>query len=257
MRRIIYLVFVIFSMFIIPIKNAYSQDEYILHNIKKSDAKAFTQGLELNGKGDLILATGQYGNSSIGILDPNTGQYDRVDYLDSSYFGEGITFTDEALWQLTWKEETVFKRDPQSLNIIDKYYYEGEGWGLAYDPEQDVIWMSNGSDIIQQRSAGNFELLDSIAVKLDGRAVENINELEYANGYLYANVWYTNKIIAINLSTGEIDYQYDMTTLLTDNLTANQMNSMDTLNGIAHIQGDRFYITGKYYPVLFEVELLR
>lgn len=257
MCKIIKAALVIFSLLIIPIKSVFSQDEYILHNIKKSDAEAFTQGLELNELGELILATGQYGDSSIGVIDPNTGNFDRIDHLDESYFGEGITFTPDALWQLTWKEQTVFKRDPHSLQIISEYHYEGEGWGLAYDTDQEVIWMSNGSHIIQKRRADSFELIDSLAVTINGQPVENINELEYANGYLYANIWYTNKIIAINLSTGEIDYQYDMTSLLEGNLTAEQIKLVDTLNGIAHIEGDRFYITGKYYPVLFEVELKR
>ncbi|XJS11531.1 glutaminyl-peptide cyclotransferase [Aerococcaceae bacterium WGS1372] len=249
--------FVILAFLIIPIKRASSQDEYILYDIKKSESDAFTQGLELNEDGQIVMATGLYGESKIGILDQNSGQFNTIDQLDDYYFGEGITFTPDALWQLTWKENTVFKRDPDTYDIIDILNYEGEGWGLAYDDKLNIIWMSDGSHIIQKRNSKDFELIDTIEIYFNNLAVENINELEYANGYLYANVWYTNKIIAINTITGEIDYQYDMTELISNNLSKEQLESIDTLNGIAHIRDNRFYITGKYYPVIFEVELKR
>lgn len=248
---------IILAMFIIPIMSVSSQDEYILHTIKKSEPQAFTQGLELNDEGLIVMGTGLYGESAIGYLNPETGHLDIVDFLDDKFFGEGITFTPDVLWQLTWKENIAFKRDPQSLEIVDEVTYEGQGWGLAYDDDREVIWMSDGSHVIQKRAADSFDLIDTIEITLNNQKVENINELEYANGYLYANIWYTNKIIAIDLTSGEIEYQYDMTDLLSEQLSAEELDAIDTLNGIAHIEDNRFYITGKLYPKLFEVELIR
>lgn len=250
-------ILIILAILIIPIMSVSSQDEYILLDIKQSNPQAFTQGFELNEQGNLVLATGIYGESDIGYLDLETGEFNVVDSLESIYFGEGITYTPNALWQLTWKEHKAFKRDPESMVVIDQVEYEGEGWGLAYDEDLDVLWMSDGSNIIQQRDPESFELMDTLEVRLDNQNIEDINELEYANGYLYANIWYTNTIIVIDPNTGDIVYQYDLTDLLNENLTENELDSIDSLNGIAHIEGNRFYITGKLYPKVFEIELLR
>lgn len=252
MKKILILILI---HFIIPITSVSSQGQYELVEVYPSDANAFTQGLELNDQEQLLLGTGLYGESTIGYLDLTTGQYNIVDQLSDNYFGEGITETKDAVWQLTWRNGIAFKRDKDTLEIIDEVNYEGEGWGLAYDGDTNTLWMSDGTSVIEQRDSETFEILDTIDVTLDGKLVEEINELEYVNGYIYANVWYTNIIIVINPKTGVVENYYDVTALLSDYLTAQQLKDIDTLNGIAHIADNRFYITGKLFPVVFEVEL--
>lgn len=256
MKKIVQKIIILICLHhIIPIIPVSSQDEYNLISIHPSESSAFTQGLELNQNNELLLATGLYGESKIGYLDLETGEYDVVDELAEEFFGEGLTVTSDVVWQLTWRNGVAFKRDKETLEIISTVNYDGEGWGLAYDEEKDIIWMSDGTSIIEQRDPDTFEILDSIEVSYNEMLVEEINELEYANGYIYANVWYTDTIIAINPITGIVEYQYDFTEIIEDTFTDQELKEIDTLNGIAHIEDNRFYVTGKLYPVVFEVEL--
>lgn len=221
-----------------------------------SDNEAFTQGLELY-KGELIMGTGQYAQSAIGWLDLETGLFHEAEVLPQHYFGEGLTFTEDTLWQLTWKEETAFKRNPLTLEVMAEVSYEGEGWGLAYDIERDVLWMSDGSSVLSIRDPETFELLDQLAVSFGDMPVDNLNELEYADGALYANVWLTKQIVKINLESGAVETIFDLTELIKQTkMTDAEREQLDMLNGIAHIEEARFYLTGKWYPVIYEVELI-
>jgi len=238
-----------------------AETEVKLIELYPSDSEAFTQGFELSTKTkELILATGLYGKSSIGLLDLETGEYSIKANLSEEYFGEGITIVDDFIWQLTWKEGKAFKRDLESFEIITEQAYQGEGWGLAYDTTADVIWMSNGTSVLQQRDPQDFTKRGEIEVTYNGQPVVNLNELEFANNLIYANIWYSDKIIAINPTNGEIEYVYDLGELLqrVDNEIADELvDQKDVLNGIAHIEGDQFYLTGKRYPYVLEVELNR
>mgnify|MGYP001165961501 FL=1 len=238
-----------------------AETEVRLIEIYPSDSEAFTQGFELSpDTKDLILATGLYGKSSIGLLDLETGEYSIKANLSEEYFGEGITIVDDFIWQLTWKEGKAFKRDLASFEIVDEQSYQGEGWGIAYDAEADVIWMSDGTSVLQQRNPQDFTKMAELEVTYNGQPVVNLNELEFANDLIYANIWYSDKIIAINPSNGEIEYVYDFGELLqrVDNEIADELvDQKDVLNGIAHIEGNQFYITGKLYPYVLEVELNR
>lgn len=221
-----------------------------------SDQTAFTQGLELY-QDQLVMGTGQYGESGIGWLDLETGIFHKTEALPAAYFGEGLTFTTEALWQLTWKEGTAFKRNPISFEVLAEFAYDGEGWGLAYDTERDVLWMSDGSDVLSVRDAQTFELLDQVSVHFDRMPVDYLNELEYVDGVLYANVWLTNQIVKINVEDGSVERMFDLTELIKQtDMTEAEREQLDVLNGIAHIEGQRFYLTGKWYPVIYEVELI-
>ncbi|WP_034907820.1 glutaminyl-peptide cyclotransferase [Eremococcus coleocola] len=215
---------------------------------------AFTQGLELVDPDTLLLGTGRYGQSRIELYDIKTGQGQQRQLLDEDYFGEGVTVTDDYIYQLTWKKGIAYQRDKESLAVLKEISYEGQGWGLAFDPAQTIIYMSNGSDQIQVRD-GDFNLIDQFQVTDQGFPLEMLNELEFANGYLYANVWQTNRIVVIDISTGQVVNDYDFTKIIQQNFTETEQANMDVLNGIAHIEGNIFYITGKNYPKLLKVSL--
>lgn len=216
-----------------------------------SNPDAFTQGLEISSAGTLYLSTGLYGKSHIGVLHLADGSYEIRSSLDEKFFGEGITFSPAGLWQLTWKNQTAFLRDANTLDVIQTFHNEYEGWGIAYDKKQDQLLVSDGSNRIFIRSAKDFRLLNSFTVERD-----MLNELEYADGFLYANIWLTNEIVKIDLSAQKIVQTYDFSRLIDDlEMGAEERANMDVLNGIAHIESKRFYVTGKQYPVVLEVEL--
>lgn len=233
----------------------YGQEVELL-DVYPSDAQAFTQGLEVTSEGQLLMGTGLYGESHLGYIDLASGKLQTKVSLGEEYFGEGITIKGDTIWQLTWQEEEVFVYRLADFQPVTSFTYEGEGWGLAYDEERDIFWMTDGSHLLQKRDSETFALLEEIAVETkDGQAVDQLNEIEFANGSIYANRWYENEIIQISPS-GQILARYDLTQILRDlPLTKQERQQMDSLNGIAHIEGDRFYVTGKFYPVMLEVTL--
>lgn len=227
-----------------------------LVEVYPSDPSLFIQGLEMTQEGELLLSTGQYGESRLGILNLENGEFNENYSLADKYFGEGFTQTPNHLWHLTWQSGVAFRRNLDTYEPIGQVSYEGEGWGLAYDSDQDLLYMSDGTSIIDIRDPDTFEKVGEFEVAINERSIEELNELEYGNGYLYSNVWYENSILKIDPETAEIEQIYDMGPLLERlDLTEEQKNRMDSLNGIAHIEGDRFYITGKYYPIIMEVVL--
>ena len=222
------------------------------------DDRWFTQGLEVSPEGQLLMSTGQYGDSVVGVLNLETGQLEIKDRLDRQVFGEGLTQTPDAVWQITYKEGLAYKRDPKTLTILETFHYEGEGWGLAYDASRDSLWMTNGSTKLQERDAKNFELKREVTVTDQGKPVKWLNELEFVDGKLYGNIWQSPFIVKLDPETGVIESQYDFTSLIKEHKLEAQLTpggKPDVLNGIAHIEGDRFYVTGKYYPYVFEVRL--
>lgn len=257
MKRLIRAFLLILMLFLLPLKQVFASNKAVLIDVYPNDSTAFTQGFEMDHHGRLIHSTGRYGESIIGI-NRLQGQIDVIESLDKTYFGEGITFTPTALWQLTWKEETAFKRHPETFQIIEQFYYTGEGWGIAYSPDENVLWVSDGSSRLQKRDSENFELLDYVDVKCQQCELDNLNELEYAEGLIYANVWHTNQIVAISPKDGKVQTIYDLTSLIESvPLTMDQKNKMDVLNGIAHINQQFFYVTGKYFPYVYKVELMK
>ncbi|MGX7092627.1 glutaminyl-peptide cyclotransferase [Hutsoniella sourekii] len=222
-----------------------------------SDPQAFTQGLEMSPEGKLTIGTGGYGSSSIGYLNLKTGQVEKRVDLPKAYFGEGITWSPDYLYQLSWREGSLLIRHPHDLRLVDKIPYQGEGWGLAYDSESQSLWMSDGSNKIYQRDLDNFAIMSTLDVKSQGRPINRLNELEWVDGFIFANVWYTMTIIKIDTMTGQVVKTYDIQPLIDQlELSEDQLAQMDSLNGIAHIEGNRFYLTGKLYPVVMEVELM-
>lgn len=255
-KRIKYFALLCLFIFITPKSVVYGAEVELI-NVHPSDSSLFVQGMELDESNRLIVSSGLYKESSIGYLNLETGNYEIVEELKDEYFAEGITVTPDFIWQLTWREGVAIKREKTNLEVIDQTNYNGEGWGLAYDPDSDVLWMSDGSEYLQVRAPDTFELIRKTEVTYEGSPVIKINELEYANGLIFANIWYSNQIIAIDPQTGEVRDIYDINNILEETLSEEDRVEIDSLNGIAHIEGNRFYITGKKYPVVYEVELKR
>lgn len=211
---------------------------------------AFTQGL-LWHEGAMYESTGRYGQSSLRRVRLEDGAVLSERSLDPSLFGEGLARVDDRLIQLTWRSGLAVVSDLESLERLDTLRYPGEGWGLCFDG--DVLWMSDGSSMLERRDAESMELLGEMTVWRGDRPARNLNELECVGDTLYANVWQSNEILRIDASTGRVTAVIDASGLLTrvESLRA------DVLNGIAYRPDtDTFLLTGKLWPHVFEVELI-
>lgn len=216
------------------------------------DTDAFTQGLEISD-GVLYEGTGLTGRSFVSATEMATGEeLARVD-LPDAYFGEGITLTEDTLWQLTWQDGVAFERDPATLTERRSVEYAGEGWGLCYQEERERLVMSDGSSTLTFRDPVTFERTGGVEVVSGGEAVRNLNELECVDGEVYANVWLTDQIVRIDLETGTVVAEIDASGLLTED----EALRADVLNGIAKAsECDTFLITGKLWPHMFRVRFV-
>lgn len=218
------------------------------------DPAAFTQGLLLYN-GSLYESTGRYGESTLREVDPETGEVLRSIDIAEDYFAEGLERVDDKLIQLTWKAGLAFVYDLATFEQIGSFEYEGEGWGLCSDGE--YLYMSNGTPFLELRDRETFDLVFSGLVTLQGRPVQNINELECVGDYVYANVWMTDYILQIDKTNGVVVAVIDTTDKL---LTADERAALDAqqvLNGIAYNPDtDTFLITGKQWPKMFEVRFV-
>ena len=156
---------------------------------------------------------------------------------------------------MTWKEKLVLKRDPKTFEILEEIPMETEGWGLCYDSENKVLWRSDGSSTLYKHDPETFEVLDKVKIMNGKLAASKLNELEYYNGYIYANRLYRDEIVKIDTNKGEVVDQYDVRSIIDETMDEEQIASIDTLNGIAHIKDNEFYITGKLYPYVYKVSL--
>ncbi|GAA2291145.1 glutaminyl-peptide cyclotransferase [Glycomyces scopariae] len=217
------------------------------------DPGSFTQGLELAEHPEfgtvLYESAGLYGESDVRITDPATGEVLASQDLPAEDFAEGLTLTDDAVWQITWQEHRAYKRDPVTLDVVETVEYEGEGWGVCYDGERLV--MSDGSDTLTFRDPATFEETGTVAVAdQSGQPVFSINELECSGGTVWANVWQTDRIVGIDPDSGTVQADVDASGLLSEEDSA----GADVLNGIAKAEGEgEFYLTGKHWPKLFLV----
>lgn len=213
------------------------------------DSTSFTQGLELDGD-ELIVGTGQYGGSRI-YRSSVDGQESVSQSLDPEFFGEGITKSGDAIWQLTWNEGVAFKRDADTLEELDRVSYDGQGWGIC--STDDALITSDGSSTLTFRDPETFAENSTVDVTLDGSPVGNLNELECVDGEVYANIFLDTDIMRIDPNSGEVTAVIDASKI-PNNATPDTNN---VLNGIAHIpDSDRFYITGKRWPDLYEVRFV-
>ncbi|HIL43483.1 MAG TPA: glutaminyl-peptide cyclotransferase [Candidatus Poseidoniales archaeon] len=213
--------------------------ELVLISSHQHDSEAFTQGLEMHD-GLLYESTGLYGHSSLREVDPLSGQVIRQTELDESLFAEGITVVGDSIVMLTWKEGVALVFDIESLTVIANHTYSGEGWGLCYDGTHLV--MSNGSSELAFRNPEDFTLVSILRVTDQGNEVNLLNELECVGQTVYANVWGSDSIIAIDKSTGEVGLTIDAS-MFAENESDGYNN---VLNGIAYVsEQDAFLITGK------------
>lgn len=213
------------------------------------DSRAFTQGL-LHHEGRFYESTGLRGRSTLRRVAPTTGAVELGISLGADEFGEGLARVNDRLILLTWQEEVAHVYHLETFEPIVDYAYEGEGWGLCFDGTKLV--MTDGSDQLFFRDAESFDLLGSAHVSDDGVPVEQLNELECVDGLVLANVWMTDEIAVIDPGTGQVLRWVDARGLLTEAEAA----AADVLNGIARDDtSGHFYLTGKLWPKVFEVEL--
>jgi glutaminyl-peptide cyclotransferase len=217
------------------------------------DREAFTQGLEYVD-GVLYESTGLNGRSGIRKVNLSSGEVLQVQPLDSTYFGEGITVWKNRIVQLTWQHGLGFVYDRETFQRQRTFNYTGEGWGLTHDGTHLI--MSDGSD------SGTLRLLDpetlrqvgTIVVKDAARPVARLNELEYVKGEILANVWQTERIAMIAPASGRVSGWIDLHGLL----DPRQASTDAVLNGIAYdAKGDRLFVTGKLWPRIFEIKIVR
>ena len=220
-------------------------------NTYPHDPDAFTQGLVWED-GMFYEGTGLYGRSSLRHVDATTGEVQKIVPIDESYFGEGIVVWDDRIIQITWQNQVAFVYDKERFEKIGEFGYIGEGWGLTHDGR--CLIMSNGTNNISYRDPVTFEELGVIPVYDNNGPVVRLNELEYVNGEILANVWQTNLIARIDPQTGQVIGWIDLTNLLD---TSSLTQPVDVLNGIAYdAENERLFVTGKLWPTLFEIELI-
>ncbi|PTR28711.1 glutamine cyclotransferase [Rhodococcus sp. OK519] len=217
------------------------------------DPAAFTQGLEISD-GTLFESTGRVGQSWVRASALDTGAEQARADLPLPMFGEGITVAGDTVWQITWKDGVAFARDRATLAQSKMVEYDGEGWGLCTQPERLV--MSDGSSTLTFRDRDSFEETGTVDVTLDGRPIDRLNELECASdGSVYANVWTTDTIVRIDPASGIVTGRIDAANL--KDALPSDASGVDVLNGIAQIPGtDRFLVTGKLWPRMFEVRFV-
>lgn len=215
------------------------------------DPTAFTQGLLLDD-GRLYESTGLEGASSLREVDLESGNVVRRHDLSADIFAEGLALVGDQLWQITWQEQRAFVYDQATFEPVGEHAYAGEGWGLCWDGARLV--MSDGSDTLTFRDPDTFAPAGAVAVTLDGRPLGMLNELECVDGLVYANVWQSNQIVAIDAATGRVTTAIDAASLWERMLDRDASTPIDVLNGIAHDPADgTFLVTGKWWPKLFRV----
>ena len=221
---------------------------YEVVKVYPHDQNAFTQGLVIEN-GVLYEGTGLYGNSTLRRVDLETGNVTQLYLLPADFFGEGITVFEDKIIQLTWLSKTGFVYDKNSFDLLREFSYTTEGWGITNDGTQLI--MSDGTATLYFLDPETFEKVGQVEV-YDNGPVTNLNELEYINGEVYANIWREDKIAIIDPQTGQVKGWIDLTGIYTqENSDPNSV-----LNGIAYdAEGDRLFVTGKMWSQLFQIEL--
>jgi glutamine cyclotransferase len=230
---------------------ASAADTYKVLHTYPHDSSAYTQGL-IYLDGHLYESTGLNGRSSLRMVDLETGRALQSAPVPSQYFAEGLTNWGSTLIQLTWRSHIAFVYDRFSFRLLRTFHYDGEGWGLTQDGKNLIL--SDGSATLRFLDPATFQVARSIVVNDQGSPINQLNELEYVHGEIYANVWHTDRIARIAPSTGKVLGWIDLSGLL----PADQHPDPEAvLNGIAYdAEHDRLFVTGKLWPELFEIRII-
>lgn len=217
------------------------------------DPTAFTQGLVIH-QGKLLESTGQEGASWIAEVDVETGDSDKKVSLAPAFFGEGITVFGNKIYQLTWRNKAGFIYDLGTFSRIGTFSYQTEGWGITHDSTNLI--MSDGSSRLSFLDTLTMKPVRTLEVTENGIPVSNLNELEFVEGSILANVWQTDRIVRIDPSTGKVTGSLDLSILTGQARSLNP--AADVLNGIAwHPETRTLLVTGKYWPNIFILKLSR
>lgn len=236
---------------------------YTILNAYPHDTSAFTQGLEVYN-GGFLESTGLFGRSSLRKVDVKTGKITKSQKMENAIFAEGLTVFNDTIYQLSWENHLVFVYDAKSFTPLGKLPWSREGWGITHDSSSLMI--SEGSDKIYFVEPGSLKLKKVIGVQDQFGAVNNLNELEYINGFIYANRWQYDYIVKIDPNSGIVvglinlqdflikNSRSDLGYLKKPGSTAEQSGAV--LNGIAyHPKDQTLFITGKLWPEVFEIKL--
>lgn len=221
------------------------------------DPAAFTEGLQFVD-GILYESTGEYGTSDIRKVDPKTGKVLKKQPLEEKYFGEGMTVLNGKVYQLTYREKTGFVYDAATLKLLQTFSFNTtEGWGMTNDGTNLIY--GDGSSMLYFLDPATFKEVKQVEVKDPYGPVANINELEYINGHIYANQWQTDNILKIDPKTGKVVARADLRTLRERTgipQLSGEEKAPEVLNGIAYdAETNRIFITGKFWPKIFEIKL--
>ena len=223
---------------------------YEVVNTWPHDKAAYTQGLVFHD-GNLLESTGQYGASSLRLVELKTGRVLKKRDVPPQYFAEGLTLYGGKAYQLTWQNHKGFIYDPGSFAPLGEVYFDGEGWGLTHDGESLIL--SDGTSQLRFLDPATLKPRRTVSVTDRGRPLRELNELEYVKGEVFANVWHSDRIARIDPRTGEVVGWIDLSGLLPD---SERPDPEAVLNGIAYdAAGDRLFVTGKLWPKLFEVRV--
>lgn len=227
---------------------------YRVVHVYPHDTSAYTEGLFYKD-GYLYESTGEAGESTVRKVELQTGKVVQRHDVPDAYFGEGIIDWKQQLIQLTWKNQQGFVYDLASFKQLRTFNYPGEGWALTRDSKH--IYMSDGSSVLRVLDPDTLTAIGGgIMVTDNGEPVANLNELEWVKGEIYANVWMTNRIARIDPASGHVTGWIDLSGLLDVSRLPDPYN--DVLNGIAYDeQHDRLFVTGKRWPKLFEITLVK
>ncbi|MGO9936039.1 MAG: glutaminyl-peptide cyclotransferase [Terracidiphilus sp.] len=231
--------------------SSFAADTYRVVHAYPHDQQAFTQGL-IYVDGHLYESTGIQGKSSLREEDLDTGRILQFQDVPSKYFAEGLTDWGSTLIQLTWQSHIALVYDRATFRFLRSFQYDGEGWGLAHDAKNLIL--SDGSATLRFFDPATFRETRRITVKDHGKSVDQLNELEFIHGQIYANIWHSDRIARISPATGAVLGWIDLGNLL----PASQHSSAEAvLNGIAYDAAhDRIFVTGKLWPKLFEIQVV-
>lgn len=223
---------------------------YQVVNSYPHDKTAFTEGLQFVD-GAMYESTGMEGTSWVRRYDLTTGAVQAEHVIDKQYFGEGSVVLADKIVSVTWKNQKGFIYDRATLAPKGEFTYQGEGWGMTTDGQK--VFMSDGSSAIRIMDPGTLAETGEIKVTMNGRPVDQLNELEFIKGEIWANVFQTDRIVRIDPATGKVNSVVYLANLL----SPQERQGVDVLNGIAYdASGDRIFVTGKYWPKIFEIKLV-